>query len=368
MPVADLPRLQHRFAQFAATYPELSLYAAICRAVADDPECAAVLSSARPGQDRPVLWLAALHDLVLATPSLPAARWYASVVGRDRVPAGDPWPDVRETVLAHADTLRGTIATRTTQTNEINRCVYLAPALAAVAADLPGHPLVLVELGASAGLLLHVDRYRVDLEGDGTATVLGDGTSSVRCQGRDRSDAPYATRGLPVPPPVVGRAGVDLHPVDLHDDSRVRWLEACLWPDVPGRVERFRAAVDLVSDRPAPVVAGDMVGALPAAVAAADAHTGGDAHLVVFSSWALTYLDRSRRPEVLARLVELAGSGRPVSWVTAEPPGCVPGLPDTPPTPGQDTVLGLHRWRDGTLLPAQRIGSCHPHGEWVRLD
>ncbi len=98
-----------------------------------------------------------------ADPDLPAARWFASVVGPDALPEGDPWPDVRRTVLDHRAELTHLIATRSTQTNEVNRCVYLAAGLGAVCADLPDRPVVLVELGASAGLLLGVDRYRVEL-------------------------------------------------------------------------------------------------------------------------------------------------------------------------------------------------------------
>jgi hypothetical protein len=111
--------LQHRFAEFAESAPELPLYGAVCRRVADDPDCAGLLAEAAPGQARPVMWLAALHDLVLRDPSVPAARWYPSVVGRDQVPPGDPWPDVRETVLDHKAELRAVIATRSTQTNEV---------------------------------------------------------------------------------------------------------------------------------------------------------------------------------------------------------------------------------------------------------
>lgn len=67
-PVADrarLDRIQRRFGEFAAEYAALPLYAALCRELARDDEAAALLVAARPGQARPVLWLAAVHDLVL---------------------------------------------------------------------------------------------------------------------------------------------------------------------------------------------------------------------------------------------------------------------------------------------------------------
>ena len=368
MPAGDVAKLQHRFGEFAASYPELRLYSAVCRQVAADPESAVLLAEAGPGQDRPVLWLAALHDLVLRDPGVPAARWYPSVVGRYRVPDGDPWPDVRRTVLDHEAELRAVIATRSTQTNEVNRSVYLAPALALATADPSERPVVIVEMGASAGLLLGLDRYHVELTGP-PDLVLGDPSSTVRCGGTDRSERRLVTRRPPpVLPPVAARRGVDRHPVDLRDATAVRWLEACLWPDVPGRVERFRSAVDQQSKDPPSVVAGDMVDDLATVVDGALGAAPSDAHLVAVSSWALTYVDRARRPEVAATLAAVAGDGRPVTWLTAEPPGCTPGVvppAERPEDRGQTTVLATRSWRAGSEQPPVVLGTSHPHGEWV---
>jgi hypothetical protein len=365
----DLETLQARFAEFATSYAELTIYSAVCRCVATDPDCAALLQEAAPGQDRPVLWLAAVHDLVLRKPDVPAARWYASVVGRDHLPSGDPWPDVRRTVLDHQDELRTVIASRTTQTNEVNRSAYLAPALALACGDGPDQPVVLVEMGASAGLLLNLDRYRVELVRPDGALVLGDPDSPVRCSGEDRSNPPLARRPAALAlPPLVGRVGVDRHPVDLSDVDAVRWLEACLWPDVPGRVERFRSAVCLLAGIPSPVVEGDMVDDLPDVLAGALDAAPLDAHLVVFSSWALTYVDRARRPDVAQTLAAISRDDLPVTWLTAEPPHCVPGIeapPELEADRGQTTVLGLRRWRHGAEQDSSALGVSHPHGQWV---
>jgi hypothetical protein len=369
--VTDLATLQSRFADFASSYPQLPLYSAVCRALARDDECASLLQAAAPGQDRPVLWLAALHDLVLQQPEVRAARWYASVVGRDRLPAGDPWPDIRRTVLDHAGELRTVIGSRTTQTNEVNRSVYLAPALALAGQDRPGRPAVLVEMGASAGLLLQVDRYRVELTGPRGRTVLGDPMSTVRCTGVDRSNNPRARGAEPlVLPMVVGRHGIDRHPVDLADADAVRWLEACLWPDVPGRVERFRSAVGLLAGTTSAVMRGDMVDDLPDLVDGAGRAAPAGSHLVVFSSWALTYVDRARRPEVADVLADAARDGRPVTWLTAEPPRCTPGIEtpeERPADVGQTTILATRSWRNGSEQPPRILGTAHPHGEWVDL-
>lgn len=365
-----LATILRRFRDFAEEFAHLPLYGALARRLAQDREAAALLLEAQPGQDRPVLWFAAVHDLVLRRPDLPAARWYASVVERDSVPVGDPWPDVRATALAHREELAGLIATRLTQTNEVNRSVYLAAGLVAATHDQhPGtdNAITLVELGASAGLLLGVDRYAIAVDRQGVQAVAGDPLSPVRCEGTDRS--PVAVR-LDELPRIAGRAGVDRNPIRLDDDAGLRWLTACLWPDVPGRVERFRAAVELMRREPPPVVQGDFVDGLEKAVAAALGPAASTSHLVVFSSWALTYADRARRSELADRLDALAREVPALSWLTAEPPGAIPGIP-VPRGVREDaggTVLGLRQWRDGVEQEGLALGTCHPHGEWIDLD
>ena len=365
-----LEQVQRHFARFARGHAHLRLYHAICRGLADDPDAASLLLAAQPGQARPVLLLAALHDLVLRRPELPAARWYASVVGRDAVATGDPWPEVRATILDHADELRRTIATHRTQTNEVNRAVYVAAAVSLAARDLPDTPVVLVELGASAGLLLEVDRYRVELRRQGVALVVGDPDSAVTCHGEDRSPTPLASLALP---PVAARVGLDVAPIDTADADAIRWLEACIWPDVPRRIERFRAAMILLRTDPPRLQRGDMVedleGTVEATLQDLTSTEGRDLHLVVFSSWALTYVERARRGFVAEVLARCARAVPAVSWDTAEPAGCVPGLPLPEGLPVDDdtTVLGARRWRGGRELAAEAWGTCHPHGEWLAV-
>lgn len=372
-----VPEIQHTLRQFGDGFADLRLYRAIALGAAADDDVASLLLAARPGQARPILLLAALHDLVLARPDVPAARWYPSVTGGP-VPDGDPWPDVRATALAHADHLRRVIASRGTQTNEANRAVHVGALVAQAAADVPDVPVVLLEMGASAGLLLALDRYRIEVGEPGSpgAAVLGDPASGVVTQGELREGS---VQGLALPR-VVGRVGLDLSPVRADDDAELRWLEACIWPDQPERLERFRAAVALVRADPPRLVRGDMVADLGAvareALDAADGADGGvgpgePAHLVVLSSWALTYVRADRRASVAATLTALASAGRPVSWLTAEPPGCVPGLPALDQASwgeraaSAETVLGARLWRHGDELPPAIWGVSHPHGAWL---
>ena len=193
----------------------------------------------------------------------------------------------------------------------------------------------------------------------------------MRCSGTDRLGVgrQLRERGLDLPR-VVGRVGVDLDPVPLDDDDAVRWLEACLWPDVPGRVERFRAARALLRTDPPEVLHGDLVDDLATTVAVGRQQAGPEAHVVVLSSWALSYVPVERRLELEAVLHQLSQEIAHLSWLSAEPPGCVPGVrvPGNLADDRGGTVVGVRRWRDGREVPPLTLGSCHPHGQWVELD
>lgn len=353
---ADSPEVaRQRCVDFATGHAEVPVYCRIVAGMAQDDDAIDLLCSAAAGQARPVLLLAALHELTMLHPETPAAQWFSPDANLDQ---GDPWPDVRRTVEAHREQLRAVVASRTTQTNEVNRSTYVRAMVARAAADLPDTPLTVVELGASAGFLLGFDQYRVTV-GDRGA---GPDDALVRCHA-DNLGAPVDLHL----PPVAARVGVDVHPIRPHDVDGLRWLRACIWSEAPGRVERFDAAVEHLRAHAPDMVQADMVDGLAQVIAS---HRVPGSHLVVFSSWALTYVSRERRTGIAGILASAASDG-PVSWVTTEPPGCMPGLPDQKPTGDVDpltgSVVGSRRWRDGGEVPAQVWGSVHPHGNWIDL-
>lgn len=318
-----------------------------------------MLRVAHPGQQRPVLLFAAVHDFVLRHPDVALARYYRSVTPASRLATDDPWPTFRATCLENRDELESIIATHTTQTNEVNRVVLIAALLGAAIQDVPDRPVSFVELGTSAGLLLGFASYRVALG----AHVLGDQSSPVHVAGEIRSGQPPLLHAWPT---LVDRVGIDIAPMALDDRDAMRWLEACLWPDQPWRIDRFRAAVATMRATPPSIVSGDFIDVLPTVLDNLDA----DTHVTVFHSWALTYVARARRPEVAAALAACARDGREVSWISAEPPRCVPGI-DPPRSlrsieeATQATVLGLRRWRHGVERPPITLGLAHHHGDWL---
>ena len=172
---------------------------------------------------------------------------------------------------------------RRTQTNEPARCATLLPALARAGR---GGPLALIEVGASAGLTLLVDRYSYDFGGrvirgsDPEAPVL-------RCAVRGPAPVPATV------PDVAWRAGLDLNPLDVTSDDDMHWLSCLLWPGEGDREQRLAGAVAAARRDPPTVVRGDLTTDLPALAARAPA----GATLVVYHSAVLAYVaaeDRAR--------------------------------------------------------------------------
>jgi hypothetical protein len=359
--VAERPRTE-LFGEWAeGVVRDLPLYRRLCHGAAGDAEVAdRVLLSPDPAQRIPNLLLAAVHDVVLAGDHHPDAvalgHWYASVTDPPR-PVGrgveDPWPHFRALALHH-DGVAERLRTRTTQTNEVGRCGSLLPALGLLAQDVG--PLGLLDVGASGGLNLLLDRYEYRYRSaDGATTRVG-GPSTVRID-VDTTGAVAVPAAMPT---IVARSGIDQRPIDVTDAEEATWLEACVWPDQADRFHRLVAAIGIAQQFPPDLVEGDAVTSLAAGIA----RVGTSAHPVVTNSWVLNYLTSAQRVAYLAEL-ERIGAERDLSWVYAEAPARIPELPNAPDQRDDDlTVLSMVRWRGGERI-VDHLATVHPHGFWM---
>ena len=278
----------------------------LCRKLAaesaDREQVTGLLAEAAPDQRWPMLLLAAVQ--------------------LETIRSGEPYPDdgddLERFCVEHRAALLETIRSRSTQTNEVGRCSFILPALAAA---YDGRPLALIEVGASRRLVLNLDRYRYDYSG----RAAGDAHSAVRIETELRAGDP----SLDVPP-IASRVGIDLAP--RPDDE---WLRACVFADQPERRTRLDAALAIAAEHPPEVIRGDAIELLAGQIAAAPAGS----RPVVFHTAVAFYLPAERR----ARLHEAgAGAtqirGEPVSTTTSDFSICL----------------------DGTEL-----ARAHPHGAWL---
>lgn len=379
------PALAEQFRRFATGMERdgAPLYARISAGVATDDDLLDLVAMAPVDQRRPNILLAAVHFLLLSGVEDPLADHYPTVAAwrgertGDARPRRDTFAAFRRFCLAHREDLARLIATRSTQTNEVGRCAALLPGLVTVS-ERAGRPLSVVDLGSAAGLNLRFDRYHYEYRSPEGETLHA---------GAPAADAgvPGAAPGVQDPGPVVlrcelragalptlrmpavaARLGVDRRPVDAHDDEAVRWLLACEWPD---HLERFRTvhqALQLArAEEQPPIMEADMVADLLRVTAALP----DDSHLCVIHSWAAAYLDPGRQRALAGAVAEIARR-RPVSWLFAEAPYEVPGLPVPAPAGEamkEATALVLVEHTAACDAPlVRRLADMHPHGRWLR--
>lgn len=176
-PYADVITSYRRFAHDAA---ESATFQDWARNVADDPEMRAWIATLPQVKQQP--------NLVFA-----AARWHG-------VPAPGPYSGLRCALLGDDGTIRHTILTRATQTNEPGRLATLLPAFA----QFDG-PLALIEVGASAGLCLYPDQWGYTWSTPDGVHELG---AAPRLECAVTGDAPLPSRM----PEIAFRAGIDRIP------------------------------------------------------------------------------------------------------------------------------------------------------------
>ena len=247
-PVDTLADLWDWFAdrQFRGYSP---LYERIARAVAASTEVLRLQQEAPPEAHLPPVLLGAVHFLLLDGLDHPLGDVYA---GRS---SADPGPLFVGLCRQHGDELSALLQVRRVQTNDCGRSALLGPGLTWLRGRVPG-PMALVDVGASAGLNLIADRYRLDY-GPLGATGPPDSPVQIHCDVAG-GHPPIASRL----PEFVSRQGLDRSPIDLADPDDARWLLACVWPDT-GRLERTAASIRLAQESLPTVHRGDAVEDLP---------------------------------------------------------------------------------------------------------
>lgn len=226
------------------------------------------------------------------------------------------------------------------QTNEVGRSAALVAGLA-VAAQRLAMPFELLELGASAGLNLNLDRFQYQLG----KTPLGP-PSPVALAPEWVGESPPGT--MPV---IVRRAGVDRQPIDVADPANAERLIAYVWPDQHDRVRRIEGAITLAGAHPPPVEQGDAADWIEGRLL--HSQDAGCARVVMHSVF-WQYLPGPSQARI-ARAIEAAGARadavRPLVWLRFEPG---PNL--------WTMALTLRIWPGGR---EELLAHCHPHGAHI---
>jgi hypothetical protein len=248
---------------------------------------------------------------------------------------------VREVIGSQLDALRELVA-RPVQTNEVGRCSGLLGGLLHVARET-GLPVRLLEVGASGGLNLLVDRYAHSVA-DGV--VLGDPGSPVRLVAAWQGNLPPYDVKLEI----VERKGCDPSPLDPASSADRLTLTSYVWADQVDRFERLRAALQVAAAQPVPVERLPAASFLDRELAAPRPGVV----TVVWHSVVRQYLDTQERARVTALLDAAGGRATrqaPLAHLALEPERVGGG--------SYNFGVVLQTWPGGG---PRRLADCEGHG------
>lgn len=320
------------------------LYATLLEAAADDLAREGSTAHLLDGYDgdpvRDALALrvmAGLHETALSGAAPALAAHYPTAGGRPSFPG---CTDAFLATIAARPAALARAVKKPPQTNEIGRSAILVGGLLEIS-RLTGMPLRLLEIGTSAGLNLHVDRFRYEL-GDGTA--FGDPASPVVVPCDWRGSPPDIASSLDV----RDRSGCDVDPLRISEPGDAVRLKSFVWADQLDRFGQLERAMELALRRPVAIDEEVAETWLPRMLAS----RGRGAVTVVMHSVVMQYLSsRARRALISAmRSAERSATAdAPVAWLRFEP--------------GHKAFeLRLSLWPRGVDAV---IAVANPHGRWV---
>ncbi len=277
----------------------------------------------------------ALHSLILLEKDPALAAVYPPNTA-------DPetlWQAVDRAMHEHSDHILRWMESAP-QTNEIRRSAALIPAFHLLAEET-GLPLLLSEIGASAGLNLNWDAYGLEINGQ----QMGPKNAAVRL----RPD------WLGTTPPradvhISGREGCDINPLDpCNEADRLRLL-SYIWPDQRQRIANTKHALTLACKAGHRVAQEDALAFLARRLAPVQGNTR-----VIYHSIMWQYLSPQER-QTGADMIGDAGAqatpDAPLAWLRVEA--------DKKPG-GAGITLTL--WPDGR---ERHLGRMDFHGRWVK--
>ena len=339
----DRPGYYRFFAEEAANGGS-PLYETLSRGIAGDPWLQSLAAHRHESQPPANMLFAAVHYLLLEGRKHLLQTYYPSL-GGVRKADEEAFPQFRRFCDLYEEDLKKLIAEGRTNTNEVGRCTFLAPAFCGIAART-GKPLALIEIGPSAGLNLNFDQYAyryLDEHGHLLSENWYPGGLTLSCE--LKSDTVPALP--PSPPEIASRIGLELSPVDLSSDHDRRWLKALVWPERRDRFAKLSQALEVADRHPPKVRGGDALDLLPEALADALA----EAAICVYHSM-VTYQFSREMKNRLEEILSGFARTRPLWRISVEG------------SSGGNYPLRVTRY-DPKGKTEETLASCNPHGLWL---
>lgn len=150
-------------------------------------------------------------------------------------------------------------------------------------------------------------------------------------------------------PLVASRVGLDLNPLDVHNEDDVLWLRALLWPEHHDSQQLLQSAIEVARQHTLTLVRGDASITLPQVIAGVPREHA----LCIYHSYALNRVPRQTREYILKQILqhsEQRGLYRieQEGYLLEQPPG-----------------LLLHTYQNGQMR-SEHLALCETRGRWIK--
>jgi hypothetical protein len=250
--------------------------------------------------------LGALHSFVLSGRDAALSAIYPPNIA----PPSDIAAALHAAIERHGDSI-DRLLENPPQTNETGRSAVLLPGFLLLQQRFQ-LPMVLSEMGSSAGLNQNWHRYAYDFG----SWRWGDPASPVAITCDWQGEPPPSL----MPIEISRTAGCDIAPISLSGDEDHVRLMSYIWPDQPMRLERLRGALEIASDCPPVVQKAAAANWLEKRLSRRH-----DGHLhAVFHTIMWHYMpdpEQARIRAIMAKLGRHATEGAPLAWLRLEADG-----------------------------------------------
>jgi len=339
------PNAEQKMAQWFLRFSEQTegspMYRYLSQQISSDRELLALASYSNPTQPAPNLFLAAIHFLLMEHPSEELAKYYPSLEGQFQA-TSEMFDCFKRFSKKFEPEIKSLLQSRLVQTNEVQRCALLFPALNFVSKKLDHQKIALIDVGASGGLNFLMDQAYIRYS-DGASTGAETSPLQIICE----------SKGEPMPrfqnAQIAMRIGVDLNPVNLLNPDERQWNLALIWPDQTERTERIKSALQLLETTDISFKKGSANQVLPQVIR----DVPSDQAICVMHSFTLNQFSKEDR-EAFDVLLIAVSKAREIWRISLEWIGT------------QNPELSVTHYTSGNKGPVLNLAQCHGHGEWIQ--
>lgn len=334
-------RMSKWFERFSEQCKGSPIYEFLSLKVSQDIELLNLASQSQPSQPAPNLFLAAVHFLLLNNPYETLAKFYPSLGGRFDNPE-QAYAEFKKFSQKYKVEILNLIQSKLVQTNEVQRCALLLPAISFISGELNNPSLALIDVGASGGLNFLLDQVKV-IYSDGTQVGPDNSTLQLQC----------LSKGNPLPVfnsvRINRRIGIDLNTVNLKDPNEKMWNLSLLWPDQLDRIQRFNQAIKDLEKIKIEFHCGNGNSLLGPIIESIHAHET----ICVMHSFTLNQFTKEDR-ELFDKQLKKQSESRDIWRISLEWIGT------------SNPELIVSQYKTGNVVMNKKLADCHGHGEWIQ--